>query len=67
MLELTYNDLAKRCKDSILSRDTFQTFFHANGLMAELMFCKFDKDKTGTISKEYFMHAFAIMVKGSYE
>ena len=52
MLELTYNDLAKRCKDSILSRDTFQTFFHANGLMAELMFCKFDKNKTGTISKE---------------
>jgi len=52
MLELTYNDLAKRCKDAILSRDIFQTFFHANGLMAELMFSKFDKEKSGTISQE---------------
>jgi hypothetical protein len=35
--------------------------------MAELMFSKFNKEKTGTISKEEFMHAFEIMVKGTFE
>ncbi len=62
-----YNDLAKRCKGQIVSRDTFQVFFHNSGLMAELMFSKFDELKTGTITKEEFFKAFEINVKGSFE
>ena len=62
-----YDDLAKRCKDSIVTRETFQVFFNNSGLMAELMFSKFDDQKTGTILKEEFMKAFEINVKGSFE
>jgi hypothetical protein len=52
LLELLYDDLAKRCKGEIVSRDTFQVFFHNSGLMAELMFSKFDYKKTGSLLKE---------------
>ena len=62
-----YDDLARRCKDSIVSRDTFQVYFHNNGLMAELMFSKFDLQKTGTILKWEFLKAFEINVKGTFE
>lgn len=42
-----YSDLAKRSKTNIVSRETFEVFFHASGLMAELLFLKFDKKKCG--------------------
>jgi Ca2+-binding EF-hand superfamily protein len=67
LLAMVYDDLAKRCKDNIVSRDTFQVFFHNSGLMAELMFSKFDEKKNGTISKEEFLRAFEINVKGTFE
>jgi hypothetical protein len=62
-----YSDLAKRSKSNIVSRETFEVFFHASGLMAEVLFIKFDKNKTGEISKEEFLQAFELMVKGSFE
>ena len=34
--------------------------------MAELMFSKFDEQKTGTILKDEFFKAFEINVKGSF-
>jgi len=35
--------------------------------MAELMFSKFDDQKTGAILKEEFMKAFEVNVKGTFE
>lgn len=62
-----YCDLARRCKNNIVTRDTFEVFFHANGLMAELLFSRFDQQKTGAIGQEDFLRAFEVMVKGSFE
>lgn len=62
-----YADLAKRCKNNIVTRETFEVFFHASGLMAELLFIKFNQKKSGEITKEEFIQAFEIMVKGSFE
>lgn len=41
-------------------------FFHANGLIAELLFTKFDQQKTGSINQDDFLKAFEIMVKGNF-
>lgn len=35
--------------------------------MAELLFIKFNQKKSGEITKEEFIQAFEIMVKGSFE
>ena len=67
MLDLMYDDLAKRCKGKIVTRDTFQSFFHSNGLMAELMLTKFDEKRAGVIGKDDFKRAFELMVKGTFE
>jgi hypothetical protein len=62
-----YADLASRCKNNIVTRDTFEVFFHANGLMAELLFSRFDPQQTGVIGQPDFLRAFEVMVKGSFE
>ena len=35
--------------------------------MTELLFAKFDEEKTGSIKYEEFQRAFEIMVKGTFE
>lgn len=61
-----YADLACRSKINIVTRENFQVFFHASGLMAELLFTKFDQNKCGQIAFNQFLNAFEVMVKGSF-
>ncbi len=50
-----YDDLALRSKDSLLTRENFDTFFHLSGLWGQEMFRIFDKNKQGTILFEEFI------------
>jgi hypothetical protein len=47
-----YDNLAKRCRNNLVTRETFDLFFHSSGLVGEILFLKFDTQKTGTISFE---------------
>jgi len=42
-----YADIAQRCENNIITRESLEIFFHANGLMTELLFSKFDENKSG--------------------
>lgn len=61
-----YQNLAKRCRNGQLSRETFDVFFHSSGLIGEIIFLKFDSSKDGVITFEEFLQAFEIMIKGSF-
>ena len=52
LLELMYENLSKRCRNGLVTRETFEIFFHASGLMGEIIFNRFDSKKNGTISIE---------------
>jgi len=61
LISLLYNDLSLRSQDRLLSRDTFEHFFHLNvrragiqGLWGEAVFNVFDSNKTGSISPDNF-------------
>jgi Ca2+-binding EF-hand superfamily protein len=60
-----YNNLAQRCRNKLLTRETFDIFFHSSGLIGEIIFIKFDSSKKGVITLEQFLQAFEIMIKGS--
>lgn len=53
-----YENLSKRCRNQLVTRETFDVFFHANGLIGEILFQRFDANKKGTISLEEFLMAF---------
>jgi Ca2+-binding EF-hand superfamily protein len=60
-----YSNLAERCRNRLLTRETFDTFFRSCGLIGEIIFLKFDASKNGTISFKDFVKAFEIMIKGT--
>lgn len=65
LIELMYLNLSKRCRNNLVTRETFELFFHSSGLIGEILFLKFDHKKNGTISFEEFLAAFELMMKGS--
>jgi hypothetical protein len=58
LLDLMYQNLARRSRTGKVSRETFEIFFHASGLIGEILFLKFDTDKNGIIGYEEFLQAF---------
>jgi hypothetical protein len=65
LINLMYENLSKRCRNGQVARETFDQFFHSSGLIGEILFLKFDKNKTGSISFVEFQSAFELMIKGS--
>lgn len=65
LLSLMYANLAKRSRNNLVTRETFDLFFHSSGLVGEILFLKFDANKTGAISFSEFLSAFELMIKGS--
>lgn len=56
MLELIYNDLAKRNHDSLLTFENFLLFFGLTGLWGAKLFRQFDEDTRKLITKEEFFY-----------
>ena len=65
LISLLYNDLALRSQDHLLSRDTFEHFFHINGLWGEAVFNAFDSKKEGSIAPEKFECMLKMLARGN--
>ena len=50
LIKLMYQNLAIRCRNNLVNRETFDLFFHSSGLIGEILFLRFDTNSNGTIS-----------------